>query len=120
MYNYCALHLQEAFYKVDHDYVVDAAKIAADGGCEHFHLVSSKGASAGSSNLYLKTKVCSVIIISILLCAGKTCKIFKVCFSYIPYLAKHFSFVSKYLSRKIVAKYIFAIKPCTSLTYVEL
>ena len=48
---------QEAFYKVDHDYVINSAKAARESGCEHFHLVSSQGANKDSSFLYPKTKV---------------------------------------------------------------
>ncbi|ESO02200.1 hypothetical protein HELRODRAFT_66168 [Helobdella robusta] len=46
----------EGFYKVDHDYVVKSAKLAKDGGCEEFHLVSSGGANKDSFFLYPKTK----------------------------------------------------------------
>lgn len=46
---------KEAFTKVDHDMVVDAAK-AGENKIEHFIMVSSLGASAKSSNFYLRTK----------------------------------------------------------------
>lgn len=46
----------EGFYKVDHDYVVNAAKLAKEGGCKHFHLVSSKSANKDAYFLYPKTK----------------------------------------------------------------
>lgn len=46
----------EGFYRVDHDYVVESAKLAKEGGCRHFHLVSSGRANKNSSFLYLKTK----------------------------------------------------------------
>lgn len=46
----------EGFYRVDHDYVVESAKLAKDGGVKHFHLVSSGGANKNSSFLYMKTK----------------------------------------------------------------
>lgn len=46
----------EAFYRVDHDYVVETAKLTKEGGCMHFHLVSSGGANKNSSFLYMKTK----------------------------------------------------------------
>jgi len=44
------------FYRVDHDYVLNSARIAKDSGCSEFHLVSSTGANAKSSFLYPKTK----------------------------------------------------------------
>jgi len=47
---------KEGFIKVDHDYVVNAAKLALDGGCKHFHLVTSQGANKDSWFLYPKTK----------------------------------------------------------------
>lgn len=46
----------EAFRKVDYDYVVQAARIAADMDCKQCLLVSSVGADAQSSLLYPKTK----------------------------------------------------------------
>ncbi|ELU12853.1 hypothetical protein CAPTEDRAFT_91899 [Capitella teleta] len=46
----------DGFYKVDHDYVVGVAKLAKEGGCSHFHLMSSMGANKSSANLYAKTK----------------------------------------------------------------
>ena len=52
-----SIFLQDGFYKVDHDYVVNSAKTAKDAGCKHFHLVSSQGADGKSSFLYMKTKV---------------------------------------------------------------
>jgi len=47
---------KEGFIKVDHDYVVGAAKLAKEGGCKHFHLVSSNGSNKDSWFLYPKTK----------------------------------------------------------------
>lgn len=46
----------EGFYRVDHDYVVETAKLTKEGGCKHFHLISSGGANKNSSFLYFKTK----------------------------------------------------------------
>lgn len=46
----------EVFYKIDHDYVMAAAKLARSGGCEHFHFVSSTGANKKSRILYSRTK----------------------------------------------------------------
>lgn len=46
----------EGFYKVDHDYVVNTAKLAKAGGVRHFHLVSSAGANPNGYFLYPKTK----------------------------------------------------------------
>lgn len=47
---------QEAFRRVDHDYVVQAAELAARGGAARYLLVSSSGASAGSRIFYSRTK----------------------------------------------------------------
>eukprot|EP01137_Pigoraptor_chileana_P034044 Opistho-2@25974 len=44
------------FVRVDHDYVVNAAKIAKEEGTRHFGLVSSSGADPKSWFLYLNTK----------------------------------------------------------------
>jgi len=46
----------DGFYKVDHDYVINTAKLAQDGGCKQLHLVSSVGANKNSMFLYPKTK----------------------------------------------------------------
>ena len=54
---------QDGFYKVDHNYVVNTAKLAKDGGCKQFHLVSSTGANRNSSFLYPRTKVILSILI---------------------------------------------------------
>jgi len=53
--------LQEGFYRVDHDYVVNSAQLARKGGCSQFHLVSSVGANKNSSFLYPRTKLCSTL-----------------------------------------------------------
>lgn len=45
-----------AFYKVDHDYVVDIARLARSNGVQKFAFVSSMGADANSSIFYSKTK----------------------------------------------------------------
>ncbi|MCF8278372.1 MAG: NAD(P)H-binding protein [Flavobacteriales bacterium] len=47
---------QEAFYKVDHDLVIDFAKNAKAAGAKTFVLVSSVGANPKTSNFYLKVK----------------------------------------------------------------
>uniref|UniRef100_A0A915IF84 Protein HTATIP2 n=1 Tax=Romanomermis culicivorax TaxID=13658 RepID=A0A915IF84_ROMCU len=44
------------FVKVDHDYVVNIAKVAAENGCQHFSVVSSAGTDKNSSFLYPRTK----------------------------------------------------------------
>ena len=44
------------FYKVDHDYVMNTAKVAKNAGCKHFSLCSSQGANKNSWFLYMKTK----------------------------------------------------------------
>ncbi|KAK6472559.1 oxidoreductase HTATIP2-like [Huso huso] len=46
----------QGFIRVDHDYVLNSAKLAKAGGCSHFNLESSKGADKTSSFLYLKIK----------------------------------------------------------------
>ncbi|HAP68393.1 MAG TPA: oxidoreductase [Flavobacteriales bacterium] len=47
---------KEAFYKVDHDLVIDFAKNAKAAGAKTFALVSSVGANPKTSNFYLKVK----------------------------------------------------------------
>lgn len=47
---------QANFRKVDYDYVVNTAKVALNGGGKRFLLVSSMGASAGSSIFYSRVK----------------------------------------------------------------
>ncbi|XP_033909591.3 oxidoreductase HTATIP2 [Acipenser ruthenus] len=47
---------EQGFIRVDHDYVLNSAKLAKAGGCSHFNLESSKGADKTSSFLYLKIK----------------------------------------------------------------
>ncbi|XP_041467098.1 oxidoreductase HTATIP2-like [Lytechinus variegatus] len=47
---------KEGFKKVDHDYVMKIGELAKKNGCEQYHLVSSVGANAKSSMLYLKVK----------------------------------------------------------------
>lgn len=46
----------KGFVRVDRDYVAHSAKLLKNGGCSHFHLVSSQGANKASSFLYNKTK----------------------------------------------------------------
>ncbi|KAK1159665.1 oxidoreductase HTATIP2 [Acipenser oxyrinchus oxyrinchus] len=59
---------EQGFIRVDHDYVLNSAKLAKAGGCSHFNLESSKGADKTSSFLYLKAEVCKVEM-----CCGFTC-----------------------------------------------
>lgn len=47
---------KEAFFKVDHDLVLEFAKSCKQAGAKTFVLVSSVGASANTSNFYLKVK----------------------------------------------------------------
>ncbi len=47
---------QENFRLVDHHYVVNPAKVAAEEGVKQFCVVSSIGAKAESKNFYLRTK----------------------------------------------------------------
>ncbi|CAJ0932397.1 unnamed protein product, partial [Mesorhabditis belari] len=59
---FCALGTTRAksgakgFYRVDHDYIVESAKLAKAGGTKTFCLVSSGGANENSPFLYMKTK----------------------------------------------------------------
>jgi len=46
----------DGFVKIDHDHVVELAKLAHGQGCEHFSVVSSMGANKDSFFLYPKTK----------------------------------------------------------------
>ena len=46
----------EGFIKVDRDYVVESAKLAKNGGCKQFHLVTGQGSNKKSFFLYPKTK----------------------------------------------------------------
>ena len=43
---------------MEHDYPIAAAKLAKQGGLQHFHLVSSMGVNENSFLLYGSTKVC--------------------------------------------------------------
>ena len=47
---------KKEYYKIDHDHPVRLAEIALKNGVEQYHLVSSLGADANSSNFYLKMK----------------------------------------------------------------
>jgi len=47
---------KENFYKIDHDYTVNCAKLAKAAGITYFALVTSIGSNANSSNFYFKTK----------------------------------------------------------------
>lgn len=47
---------KEGFYKVDHDYIVDIAKLSKGAGVKQFHLISSTGANKDSYFFYPKTK----------------------------------------------------------------
>ncbi|GAB3198078.1 uncharacterized protein YbjT (DUF2867 family) [Pontibacter aydingkolensis] len=47
---------KEAFYKVDHTYVLELAKITANKGAAQFIVVSAMGADAGSMVFYNKVK----------------------------------------------------------------
>ena len=47
---------QEAFRRVDHDYVVDAARVAAGAGARRYLLVTAAGAGRGSRFFYSRVK----------------------------------------------------------------
>lgn len=54
---HCCSHLlQEAFRKVDLDYVLKAASTCHETGVKQFFVVTAMGANAKSFNLYLRTK----------------------------------------------------------------
>jgi len=44
------------YYKVDHDYVVESARLAKLGGCKHFNLVTAGGSNKNSYFQYFKAK----------------------------------------------------------------
>ncbi|KAI8321342.1 HIV-1 Tat interactive protein 2 [Martensiomyces pterosporus] len=46
----------EAFYKVDHDYVLNAANACRKASVEHYSICSSSGADKNSRFLYIRTK----------------------------------------------------------------
>lgn len=47
---------RQLFYKVDHHYVLDSARLAKDAGCHHFVVITVKGASPHAKLFYLKVK----------------------------------------------------------------
>ena len=47
---------KEGFLRVDRDYILDFATKSKAAGIKQFHLLSSQGANADSSFLYLQTK----------------------------------------------------------------
>lgn len=47
---------KEGFIKVDHNYVLNSAKLLKSAGCPDFHLLTSKGSNANSWFLYPETK----------------------------------------------------------------
>jgi uncharacterized protein YbjT (DUF2867 family) len=47
---------QEAFRRVDHDYVVDSARVAVEAGARRYLLVTAAGADAGSRIFYNRVK----------------------------------------------------------------
>ena len=47
---------KQAFYKIDHDLIVDAGIWAKAHGVSQFHLISSQNANTDSSYFYLRTK----------------------------------------------------------------
>jgi len=44
------------YYKVDHDYVVESARLGKLGGCKHFNLVTAGGSNKNSYFQYFKAK----------------------------------------------------------------
>lgn len=49
--------LKEGFVKVDHDYVVNTAKVAHESGCKRFSIITAENANKDSFFLYPQTKV---------------------------------------------------------------
>ncbi|KAJ2821783.1 Oxidoreductase htatip2 [Coemansia furcata] len=47
---------KDGFYKVDHDYVLSAARACKEAGVEHYSIVSSAGANKSSRFLFTRTK----------------------------------------------------------------
>lgn len=47
---------KKQYYKIDHDYPLQMAKLAVDNGVQQFHLISSIGANAKSSVFYTRMK----------------------------------------------------------------
>ncbi|GAA4337689.1 oxidoreductase [Mucilaginibacter gynuensis] len=47
---------ESEYRKIDHDYPLLLAQLAANNGVKHYHLVSAIGADSKSGNFYLKTK----------------------------------------------------------------
>ena len=47
---------KDGFIKVDYDYVVNSAKLIKEGGCEDFHLLTSKGSDPNAFFLYPQIK----------------------------------------------------------------
>ena len=48
---FCALGVTSGtpnYYKITHDYVADTAKLALQGGCKHFHLITGQGTNINS------------------------------------------------------------------------
>ncbi|KAJ2005863.1 Oxidoreductase htatip2 [Coemansia thaxteri] len=46
----------DGFYKVDHDYALNAARACKEAGVEHYSICSSAGADKSSRMLYMRTK----------------------------------------------------------------
>lgn len=44
------------YYKIDHDYPLELARLGFESGAQQFHLISAIGANARSKNFYLKMK----------------------------------------------------------------
>lgn len=61
------MRVQDGFVKVDHDYVVNVAKVANEVGCKHFTVVSSQGANKNALILYSKTKVADFTVFYLIL-----------------------------------------------------
>jgi uncharacterized protein YbjT (DUF2867 family) len=47
---------KQQYYKIDHDYPLELARLGLQNGAQQFHLISSIGADARSGNFYLKMK----------------------------------------------------------------
>jgi len=56
------LQTQAGYYRVDHDYIINCARLAKNGGCSQYHLVSSVGANKDSLFLAARVKVCRLLV----------------------------------------------------------
>src|SRR5690242_16813717 len=51
------MQYQAGFYKIDHDYVVNTARVAHSAGCKQYHVITAQGTKENSWFYYPKVKV---------------------------------------------------------------